>query len=308
LVAYTIRRFLQAILVILGVTIAAFSINFLAGDPTYALLGDLRGLSNQDIQDFRHRMGFDRPIPVQYLDWLNKAVHGDLGMSIKYREPNWKVIMERFPNTLKLAALALLLGLVVSIPLGIIAAANRGSIWDRISMLLALAGQSIPSFWMGLMLMLIFAVWLGWFPVSGSYNGWRSMVLPILTLSFYDIARNTRVIRGSMLEIFGEDYVRTAHAKGLPPIKVLFFHVLRNALIPLITLIGMDLGSLLGGALITETIFAWPGMGVLTVNAINGKDLTLMQACVTLFAITFVLANLIVDFTYTYLDPRVRLQ
>jgi peptide/nickel transport system permease protein len=306
--AYIIRRFLQAILVILGVTIAAFSINFLAGDPTYALLGDLRGLSNQDIQDFRHRMGFDRPIPVQYLDWLNKAVHGDFGMSIKYREPNWKVIMECFPNTLKLAASALLVGLIISIPLGIIAAANRGSIWDRISMVLALAGQSIPSFWMGLMLMLIFAVWLAWFPVSGSYEGWRSMVLPILTLSFYDIARNTRIIRGSMLEILGEDYVRTAHAKGLPPIKVLFYHVLRNALIPLITLIGMDLGSLLGGALITETIFAWPGMGVLTVNAINGKDLSLMQACVTLFAVTFVLANLIVDFTYTYLDPRVRLQ
>jgi peptide/nickel transport system permease protein len=216
--------------------------------------------------------------------------------------------MERFPATMKLAGSALLLGLLVSIPLGIVAAVNRGSIWDRISMVVALVGQSMPSFWMGLMLMLIFAVWLGWFPVSGSYEGWRSMVLPVLTLSFYDIARNTRIIRGSLLEILGEDYVRTAHAKGQTPVRVLFDHALRNALIPLITLIGIDLGSLLGGALITETIFAWPGMGVLTVNAINGKDLSLMQACVTMFAVTFVLANLLVDFTYTYLDPRVRLQ
>jgi len=305
---YIIRRMLQAILVILGVTMAAFAINFLAGDPTYILIGNMRGMTQQDIQDFRHRMGFDRPVPVQYFDWLSKAVQGDFGTSFKFRENNWEIIRERFPATLQLAASALALGLIVAVPLGTVAAVNRGSVWDRISMVVALVGQSTPSFWMGLMLMLVFAVWLGWLPVSGRYEGLRSMVLPVITLSFYDIARNTRVIRGSLLEILGEDYVRTARAKGAPPRSVLFKHALRNALIPVVTLIGMDLGSLLGGAIVTETIFAWPGMGILTVNAINGKDLPLLQACVTLFAVTFVLANLLVDFAYTWMDPRVRLQ
>lgn len=305
---YTIRRLLQAVIVIIGVTMAAFSINFLAGDPTYVLMGDMRGRSRADIQEFRHRMGFDRPIPVQYFEWLSKAVHGDFGVSFKFKENNWKVIGERFPATLQLAASALLVGLIVAIPLGIVAAVNRGSVWDRISMVVALVGQSTPSFWMGLMLMLIFSVWLGWLPVSGRYEGVRSMILPVMTLSFYDIARNTRIIRGSLLEVLGEDYVRTARAKGLIPRIVLIRHALRNALIPVVTLIGMDLGSLLGGAIIVETIFAWPGMGVLTVNAINGKDLPLLQACVTMFALVFVLANLVVDFAYTFLDPRVRLK
>lgn len=305
---YFVRRMLQAVIVVIGITMASFGINFLAGDPTYVLIGDMRGMTQQDIQDFRHRMGFDRPIPVQYLDWLGKAVKGDFGTSMKFKEDNWAVIAERFPATLQLASSALLVGLIVAIPLGTIAAVNRGSAWDRVSMVLALIGQSTPSFWMGLMLMLIFAVWLGWLPVSGRYDGVRSMILPVLTLSFYDIARNTRVIRGSLLEVLGEDYIRTARAKGLVPRLVLMRHALRNALIPVITLIGMDLGSLLGGAIIVETIFAWPGMGVLTVNAINGKDMTLLQACVTLFALTFVAANLVVDFAYTYLDPRVRLK
>lgn len=305
---YVIRRMLQAILVIFGVTIAAFSINFLAGDPTYVLIGDMRGMTQEDIQAFRHRMGFDRPVTVQYFDWLGKALQGDLGTSMKFKQSNIEVIAERFPATLQLAASALLVGLIVAIPLGTIAAVKRGSFWDRLSMVVALMGQSVPSFWMGLMLMLILAVWLQLLPVSGRYDGFRSMILPVLTLSFYDIARNTRVIRGSLLEILGEDYIRTARAKGARERLVLFGHALRNALIPMVTLLGMDLGSLLGGAIIVETIFAWPGMGVLTVNAINGKDMSLLQACVVLFAITFVLANLIVDFAYTYLDPRVRLR
>ena len=305
---YVARRMIQAIFVVIGVTMAAFAINFLAGDPTYVLIGNMRGMTQQDIQDFRHRMGFDRPVPVQYFDWLSKAVQGDFGTSFKFRENNWEIIAERFPATLQLAASALIVGLVVAIPLGTVAALNRGSFWDRTSMVVALVGQSTPTFWMGLMLMLIFSVWLGWLPVSGRYDGWQSMVLPVITLAFYDIARNTRVIRGSMLEILGEDYVRTARAKGARQRIVLTRHALRNALIPLVTLLGMDLGSLLGGAIVVETIFAWPGMGILTVNAINGKDLPLLQACVVMFALTFVMANLLVDFGYTYLDPRVRLQ
>ena len=305
---YTARRLLQAIIVIFGITIAAFSINFLAGDPTYVLIGDMRGMTEEDIQAFRHRMGFDRPILVQYFDWLKNAVRGDFGWSYKYKEDNWKIIVERFPATLQLTVVSLILQLLVSFPLGVFAALKRGTKWDSFSMVLALLGQSMPSFWIGLMLMMIFSVNLKWLPVSGRYEGIRSMVLPVITLSFYGIARNTRLIRSSMLEVLGEDYIRTARAKGQTERNVYIKHALRNVLIPVVTMVGMDLGSLLSGALVVETIFAWPEMGMLTVNAINGKDIMMVQACVTLFALMFVFANLLVDFTYTILDPRVRLQ
>ena len=303
---YTIRRLLQAIIVLFGVTIVAFSVNFLAGDPTYTLLGEIRGMTEQDIQDFRHRMGFDRPVPVQYFDWLSKAVQGDFGQSYRYKDDNLGIILERLPATLQLSLVALALSLIVSIPLGIIAATNRNSFWDRFSMVIALVGQSVPSFWMGLMLILIVSVQFRLLPVSGR-GGIENLILPVITMSFFSIARNTRMVRSSMLEVLNEDYIRTARSKGLDSRGVLVKHALRNALIPVITLIGLDFGSLLGGALIVETIFAWPGMGMLTVKAIYGKDLPLVQACVTLFALIFVFANLIVDFTYTFLDPRVRL-
>ncbi len=305
---YLIRRLLQALIVVIGVTIAAFAINFLAGDPTYVLIGDIRGMTQQDIQDFRHRMGFDRPIPVQYFDWLKNAVKGDFGWSYIYKDDNWKIIVERFPATLQLTIASLILQLLISIPLGVITALKRGTKWDSFSMFFALIGQSMPSFWIGLMLMLIFSVKLRWLPVSGRYDGVKSMILPVITLSFYGIARNTRLIRSAMLEVLGEDYIRTARAKGLTERGVYFKHALRNVFIPVVTIIGMDLGSLLSGALVVETIYAWPGMGLLTVNAINGKDITMVQACVTLFALMFVLANLFVDFTYTFLDPRIRLE
>lgn len=304
---YIIRRLLEAVVVVFGVTVAAFSISFLSGDPTYILIGETKGLTQEDIQAFRHRMGFDRPVAVQYFDWLNKAIHGDWGTSYKYKDSNWTLIVERFPATLQLSVTALIVQLIVSIPLGIFAALHRGKFWDTVSTVIALIGQSMPSFWVAMMLMLIFAIKLKWFPVSGHSDGIRSMVLPVITLSFYGIARNTRVIRSSMLEVLGQDYIRTARAKGASEKRVISKHALRNVLIPFITIVGMDLGSLLSGAVVTETIFAWPGMGTLTVNAINGKDLNLIQACVTLFALSFVLANLLVDFAYSFCDPRVRL-
>jgi ABC-type dipeptide/oligopeptide/nickel transport system permease component len=307
LVQYTVRRLLQAIIVLFGVTIVTFSVNFLAGDPTYTLLGDVRGMTQEQIDAFRHKMGFDRPVVVQYGDWLWKAVRGDLGSSLRYKEANITVIRERLPATLQLAGAALACSLIIAIPLGVVAATNRNSFWDGFSMVLALVGQSIPSFWLGLMLMMIFAVYFRLLPVSGR-GGIENMVLPTITMSVYSIALNTRMVRSSMLEVLGQDYVRTARAKGLRERMVLVQHALRNALIPVVTLIGMSFGGLLGGALIVESIFAWPGMGQLTIMAIYGKDLPLLQACVTLFAVTFVLANLIVDFAYVYLDPRVRLR
>ncbi|MBI9044163.1 MAG: ABC transporter permease [Anaerolineaceae bacterium] len=304
---YAIRRLLQAIIVIFGVTLVAFSVNFLAGDPTLVLLGgDTRGMSQEDIEAFRHQMGFDRPVHIQYFDWLTSALQGDLGTSYRYRQDNLGILKERLPATFQLAGATLLLSLIISIPLGVVAATHQNSFIDQLSMVFALVGQSVPSFWAALMLMMIFAVRLGWFPVSGK-GGIEYMVLPVITMSFFSIARNTRMVRSSMLEVLNEDYIRTAKSKGLGPRVVLIRHALRNALIPVVTLIGLDMGGLLGGSLIVETIFAWPGMGWLTILAIQGKDLPLVQAAVIMFALVFVITNLIVDFTYTALDPRVRL-
>jgi peptide/nickel transport system permease protein len=292
---------------LLGVTVVTFGVNFLAGDPTYTILGDVRGMTQEQIDAFREKMGFDRPVIVQYLDWLTSAVQGDFGQSLTYKEGNMKIIIERMPATIQLAVASLVFSLIISIPLGIIAATNRGAFWDQFSMVLALLGQSIPSFWLGLMLIMIVAVRFRLLPVSGR-GGPTYMIMPVLTMSFFSIARNTRMVRSSMLEVLNQDYIRTARAKGLRERVVVMRHALRNALIPVITLIGLDFGSLLGGTLIVESIFAWPGMGQLTITAIYGKDIPLLQACVTLLAVIFVVANLLVDFSYAYLDPRVRLQ
>jgi peptide/nickel transport system permease protein len=307
LTQYIIRRLLQAIIVLLGVTVVTFGVNFLAGDPTYTILGDVRGMTQEQIDAFRHKMGFDRPVIVQYLDWLTSAVQGDFGQSLTYKEGNMKIIIERMPATIQLAIASLIFSLSIAIPLGIIAATNRGAFWDRLSMALALLGQSIPSFWLGLMLIMIVAVRFRLLPVSGR-GGPKYMIMPVLTMSFFSIARNTRMVRSSMLEVLNQDYIRTARSKGLRERVVVMRHALRNALIPVITLIGLDFGSLLGGTLIVESIFAWPGMGQLTITAIYGKDIPLLQACVTLLAVIFVVANLLVDFSYAYLDPRVRLK
>jgi len=263
-------------------------------------------MSREDIDAFRHEMGFDRPVLVQYLDWLGSAVQGDFGTSYRYREPNTDIIRERLPNTIRLAGMSLILSLLIAIPLGVLAAVKKGSFWDRASLVIALLGQSVPSFWLGLMLMMIVAVRMGLVPVSG-IGGIEYMILPVITLTSFNLARNMRMVRSSMLEVLGEDYIRTAKSKGLKRSVVLTRHALRNALIPVVTLVGLDMGALLGGTIITETIFAWPGMGWLTLQAIQGKDLPLVQACVVFLSVAFVLINLIVDFTYSYLDPRVRL-
>lgn len=303
---YIIRRLLQAIIVLFGVSIISFGFQFLSGDPTYAIIGEAQGMTQEQVDAFRHSMGFDRPIPIQYIDWLSKALKGDLGKSIYYSKPNTEMISQRFPATVEIAVFAMTLSLIIAIPLGIIAATNRNTFWDRASMIIALIGQSLPTFWVGLMSILVFAVWLKWLPVSGR-GTFRHLILPSVTLSLYPLARNTRMIRSTLLEVLGEDYIRTARAKGLKPPQVLVKHALRNALIPVITLIAIDFGSLLGGAMVVETIFAWPGMGTLTVNSIFAKDLPLVQACVVFLAVIFVFINLMVDFVYVLLDPRVRI-
>jgi peptide/nickel transport system permease protein len=301
---YIIRRLLQTFLVLWGVSFVAFAVMFLAGDPASAMVGE--DWTKEMIDEFRHNMGFDRPWYVQYWDFLSRAVHGDLGISLRQRQPNLKLIMDRMPATMELAAAALLISVVVAIPAGVISATRRNSWMDNLTMLGAMFGQSMPGFWLGIMLILIFGVTLRWTPVSGR-GGLEHLILPAITLSAYSTARNARMMRSCMLEVLGQAYVTTARAKGMREYIVLTRHAMRNALIPLVTIIGLEFGALLGGAVITETIFAWPGVGRMAIQAIYGRDIPLVQASVVVLATIFVLVNLAVDLIYTVIDPRIRL-
>lgn len=304
MLTYIIRRLLQSIFVVFGVTFISFGLIFISGDPARLLLPLETPL--EEVERFRHAMGFDQPWYIQYFKYLGRAVQGDFGTSFRHGRPSTQLILERMPATMELAFTALAISIVFAIPLGIISATKRGTIIDNLSMFFALIGQSMPNFWLGIMFILIFGVQLKWLPVSGR-GELKHLILPSITLGVFSLARNTRLIRSSLLEVLGEDYIRTAHAKGLNKLKVLFSHALRNALIPVITVIGLQIGMLLGGAVITETIFAWPGVGRLTVQSIYNKDFPVVQAAVTMFALIFILLNLIVDILYSYLDPRVRL-
>jgi peptide/nickel transport system permease protein len=302
---YLIRRLLQALLVVFGVSIVSFGMMFLSGDPASAMAGD--NWTREQIEDFRQQMGFDRPWYVQYGDFLSSAVRGDFGTSLRQHRPVFELVKERLPATLQLTGAALLISITLSIPIGVLSATKRNSVWDRLAMVFALAGQSMPVFWVATMLILVFGVKLQWLPVAGR-GGWEHLVLPAAALGLFSVARNARVIRSSMLEVLGADYVRTARAKGLRGRVVVMRHAFRNALLPIITLFGLDVGHLLSGAVITETIFAWPGIGRLTVDAVFGKDLPLVQAAVVILATTFVLVTLAVDLLYGFLDPRVRFE
>jgi len=302
--AYVIRRLLQTVLVLFGVTALSFGTMFLSGDPAMAMAGE--NWTREQLDDFRHEMGFDRPWYAQYADFVSRAVRGDFGMSLRQKQPTFGLIVDRMPNTIQLAALAMLIALSIGLPLGVIAALKRGSVWDGVLMVVGLAGQAMPPFWLGMLLIMVFGVWLRWLPVAGAGTP-QHLILPAVTLGTFSAAYIARLARSSMLEVLDQDYVRTARAKGLPGRRVIVGHALRNALIPLVTVVGLQLGRLLGGAIITETIFSWPGVGRLTIDAVNGKDLPLVQACVTVLATTFVLINLVVDLLYTYLDPRIRL-
>jgi peptide/nickel transport system permease protein len=262
--------------------------------------------SREQLEAFRHRMGFDRPVHIQYLRWLSRAIHGDFGTSLRYAKPVFPLILGRMPATLELAVAAQVFALTLALPLGVLAAVRRNSIYDGLTMLGALFGQSMPGFWLGLMLMLIFGVVLRVLPISGR-QGPKHLILPATTLGAFFLARNTRLMRSGMLEILGQEYITTARSKGLGERMVLWRHAWRNALIPLVTMIGMDFGALLGGTVVTETVFAWPGVGRLIFMAINQRDFPLIQAAVVLIAVIFVATNLLVDLSYVYLDPRIRL-
>jgi len=300
---YMVRRLLQAIIVLLGATMLAFGVMFVGGDPTALLVGP--NWTTAQVDQFRHLMGFDKPWYVQYLHFLGGVVHGNFGTSLLQQQPVLHLVMQVLPNTAELAGAAMLIALVLAVPGGVIAASRRNSGIDAATMIGALFGQSVPSFWLGLMLLLVFSVGLGWFPVQGM-GGLSHLVLPAVTLATFPLALFARLTRSSVLEVMALDYIKTARAKGLSHRVVLYKHALRNALIPVITLIGLNAGALLGGVIVIEQVFGWPGLGLLILNAVEQKDFPLVVGGVTVSAIIFVAINLIVDLMYGVLDPRIR--
>ncbi len=301
---YILRRLFLSIFVVFGVTIIVFMVIRLSGDPTSLMISPTA--SAEDVAELRAQMGFDRPVIVQFWDFLTGVVRGDFGDSLRYREPAFGLVADRLLATVQLTVAALLIAVMVALPAGIVSAVKRNTVWDRLAMFLAMFGQSMPVFWFGILLILIVSVQLQWLPSSGSGDV-RHLILPALTLGLYSTARITRLVRSEMLETISQDYVRTARAKGLRERGVLYRHALRNALIPVVTVIGIEAGGMLGGAVVTETVFAWPGIGQLAVRSIFNRDYPTIQAIVFVIACLFVLINLVVDVLYAFLDPRVKL-
>ena len=303
-VRYLIRRILLTIPVLLGVATLVFAlIHLVPGDPAQAMLGD--SASAADVADLRARLGLDRPLLEQYARFMGGLIRGDLGTSFRTSQPVLIAIAERVPATVELALASMLVAVAVAMPLGIIAAVGRGTAVDYGAMTVALFGISIPNFWLGPMLAIIFAVQLGWLPVSGR-GGWESLILPAISLGAALAAILARMTRASLLEELRELYVRAAQARGVSRARAILQHALRNSLIPLVTILGLQFGAVLTGAVITETIFAWPGVGRLLIQSISFRDYPLVQGCILLIAITYVTVNLITDLVYGVLDPRIR--
>jgi peptide/nickel transport system permease protein len=306
---YIARRLLQMIPVLLGISIIVFLLIRLGGDPVLNLVPDY--FTEEQIAAVRADYGFDRPIVVQYLEFVGRALRGDFGYSYHHRQPAWDMVATRLPRTAQLAAAAILMSVVVSLPLGILAALKRNTWADVLITGFSVWGRSLPNFWLGIMFILLFAVTLGWFPVSGTGEFSNRpflahLFLPALTLAFGLITTLTRLVRSAMLEVLREDHVRTARAKGQGETVVIFRHVLRNALIPVVTVLGLQIGWLLGGAVIIEDVFAWPGIGRLMLTSIMARDNSVVQAALLVSALIIMVSNLLVDVTYTFLDPRIR--
>lgn len=292
---------IHLLVVMIGTASLVFAALRLTGDP--AMMIAPPQASVEDIEAIRREFGLDRPVLVQYGDFLWKLAHGDLAESFRYRRPALEVVLDRFGATVQLALAAQALAILVAVPLGVLSAVTRNTWINAACTAVAAAGQSIPHFWFGLMAIVLFGVHLGWLPTSGR-GGLAHLVLPAVTLSAYSMASLTRLVRSGVLEVLSADYIRTARAKGLGTFSILFKHTLKNALIPVVTLVGVQLGALLTGAVIVETVFAWPGVGRLTIEAIHTRDYPLVQAGVLLMALVFVVLNQGVDLCYRWLDPR----
>jgi ABC-type dipeptide/oligopeptide/nickel transport system permease component len=301
--AYIVARLATAILVILGVSIVSFFLTFLTGDPAEIMLPP--GATAAQIAQFRAEWGFDDPLPVQYWRFLKRAVHGDFGISLRHGQSSLPLIAARLPATLQLTLTAMVLAIVLALPLGVLAATHRGRPIDLLAMGVALFGQSVPNFWLAIMMILLFAVSWGLLPTSGR-GGIAHVVMPAVAIAINLMALLTRLVRSTMIELLSEDYIRTARAKGLRELFVTTGHALPNALIPLVTVIGLQFGYILGGAVVIETVFTWPGVGLFTIQAILNRDYPVVQASVFILATAVVLINLIVDLLYVWLDPRIR--
>jgi ABC-type dipeptide/oligopeptide/nickel transport system permease component len=301
---YILRRVAQSALTLVGVSVLVFVIlRVLPGDPARMLLPD--GAPESAVVELNRQLGLREPLIVQYGLFLRSVAHGDFGQSFQYRAPALQVVLERLPATVQLTVAAMLVIIAVGVSLGIFTAVRRGTRYDVAGTIVAVLGQSLPNFWLGIMLILLFGVALRWLPTSG-FAGWTSLVLPAITLAAFPTALVARLTRSSMLEILNRDYIRTGRAKGLAEQSVVLRHALRNAAIPVLTVIGLQIGSLLGGAVITESVFAWPGMGKLIVDAIFFRDFPVVQTVLILSATVFVAINLLVDLLYTVIDPRIR--
>jgi peptide/nickel transport system permease protein len=302
--AYVLRRLWQSALTLVGVSVLVFVIlRVLPGDPAKMLLPE--GAPQSAVDELNRHLGLHEPLHVQYGLFLKSVFQGDFGQSFQYRAPALQVVTERLAATVQLALAALLITVGVGVSLGIVAAVRRGTRYDYASTILAVLGQSLPNFWLGIMLILLFGVALRWLPTSG-FESWRHLILPAVTLAAFPLALVARLTRSSMLEILGRDFIRTGRAKGLAERAVILRHALRNAAVPLLTVLGLQIGTLLGGAVITESVFAWPGMGKLVVDAIFFRDFPVVQTVLILSATIFVVINLLVDLLYTVIDPRIR--
>jgi len=318
------RRLLQSIVVIFGVTLISFVALQIGGDPTYLFVSERA--TEEEIAMVREALGFDRPLHVQYLTYLANVVQGEFGNSLSYRQPAMEIVLGALPATIELTIFAMTFAIALAIPLGVFAALYRGTPVDGGIMTVAMFGQSVPGFWLGIMMILFFGLSLGWFPISGhvpflmpllegdfatAFANLPStlyyLVMPGIAVSFYSLSRNARLVRSSMLEVLGQDYVRTARSKGLNERTVVVHHALRNAWLPVVTMIGLEFGFLLGGVVVIETVFSYPGIGRLVFNAINQRDIPVVQAAVIVLSVVFIALNLIVDLVYARIDPRVKL-
>ncbi|MCI8439157.1 MAG: ABC transporter permease [Oscillospiraceae bacterium] len=305
MVKYIAKRVLMMIPVLLGVILLVFFImNLASGNAVLLILGE--NATEEAVAVKTRELGLDRPILVRYAAYVADLVRGDMGTSYFSSRSVAEEVLSRFPATLKLAVVSAIISTLLAIPLGIFAAVRQNTLFDNFSMILSLVGNSMPAFWLALMLMMLFAEKLGWLPAQGMNNGWRSYVLPAVSIGFINMAAIARTTRSTMLETVRQDYIRTARAKGVDEEAVVMDHAFPNALIPTITVIGVQFGNLLGGAILVETVFAWPGLGRLMVQSVNNRDVPLVLGCIVILSISYSVVNLLVDLVYGFVDPRVR--
>jgi peptide/nickel transport system permease protein len=302
MIRYILQRLGLALITVWGISIIVFLLARLSGDPLLLLVPP--EATQAEVEQIRHSYALDRSLPEQYVNYMTGVLHGDFGESLRFGEATLPLVLERLPASLKLAVAAMALSAGLGVSMGVLSAARPGGWIDSFGKGFAMLGQSVPVFWLGLMLVLVFGVRLKWFPTSGA-GGWKHIVLPALTLGWYSTAAMVRITRSAMLDVLDADYIRLAQIKGVHPFKIITKHALRNAAIPIVTLASLQFIALINGAVVTETIFAWPGMGRLTVDAVFARDFPLVQTAVFVASVLFVLTNLAVDLLYGYLNPRI---